>query len=91
MSNSSADITSTEASIFAWKIPQSSAHWPWKTPVRFAWNHVLLTLPGIASIFPASAWIHHEWMTSQSGAVTSSSTVRPTGARMVSKATTPFG
>ncbi len=39
----------------------------------------MFTVPGIASILPPSAGIHHECMTSQSGAVTSSSTVRPCG------------
>ena len=32
-----------------------------------ALNHVSLTRPGIASILPPSAGIHHEWMTSVSG------------------------
>ena len=72
-------------------MPQSSAHCPSKTPLRSARNHVWLTLPGIASILPPSAGIHHEWITSHSGAVTCSSTVLPSGTRRRSTAMTPFG
>ena len=47
-------------------------------------------IPGIASIFPPSAGTQKEWMTSQSGAVISSRTVRSTGSRIVSKETAPL-
>ena len=60
-------------------------------PARFASNQVVFVRPGMASILPPSAGIHQEWITSQSGAVTFSSTVRPSGARSRSIATTPFG
>ena len=60
-------------------MPQSSAHCPRNTPTRFAANHVVLTLPGIASILPPSAGIHHECTTSQSGAVTSKLDGAPLG------------
>jgi hypothetical protein len=50
-----------------------------------------LVTPGIASNFPPSAGIHHEWITSKSGAVISSRTGCPTGARSRSTAITPFG
>ena len=46
--------------------------------------------PGIASIFPPSDGIHHEWMTSRSGAVMRSRTGTPAGARMWSIAIAPF-
>ena len=39
-------------------------------------NHVSFVRPGIASILPPSAGIHHEWMTSESGAFTTSFTGR---------------
>ena len=42
-------------------------------------------------LMPPSAGIHHEWITSKSGAVTSSRTFRPTGARSLSTEMTPFG
>ena len=51
----------------------------------------VVVVPGIASILPPSAGIHQEWMTSKSGALTSSWTVWPTGARRRSIAMTPFG
>ena len=51
----------------------------------------MFTRPGIASILPPSRGIHQEWITSQSGAVTLSSTVLPAGARSVSIETAPFG
>ena len=54
-------------------------------------NQVSFTTPGIASIFPPSAGIHQEWMTSSSGAVTSRRTGTPAGARNLSIATAPFG
>ena len=66
-SNSPLDMTSTEASIRACSRPQSSAHWPVYVPPSSASNHVSFVLPGIASILPPSAGIHHEWMTSVSG------------------------
>ena len=56
-----------------------------------ALNQVTFVTPGIASNLPPSAGIHQEWMTSKSGAVTSSRTVWPTGARSWSIAMTPFG
>ena len=71
--------------------PQSSAHWPVYVPVFDALNQVSFTRPGIASILPPSAGIHHEWMTSVSGEVTSRRTGTPTGARRWSIETAPFG
>ena len=60
-------------------------------PGALALNHVTFVVPGIASNLPPSAGIHHEWITSKSGAETSSLTVWPTGARRLSTAMTPFG
>ena len=54
--------------MFACSRPQSSAHCPVYVPGLSASNQVSLTTPGIASILPPSAGIHHEWMTSESGA-----------------------
>ena len=62
-----------------------------RSPARSALNHVSFVTPGIASNLPPSAGIHQEWITSKSGAVTSSRTLRPTGARSLSTAITPFG
>ena len=77
--------------MFACSIPQSSAHCPVYTPGASASNQVSFTVPGIASILPPRAGIHHEWITSSSGATTTRRTGTPTGARICSMATTPFG
>jgi hypothetical protein len=48
-------------------------------------------MPGSASIFPLSAGIHQEWITSKAGAVTVSRTLRPWGATSRLIVITPFG
>ena len=47
-------------------------------------NQVLFTLPGIASYLPPKSGTHHEWMTSQVGALIRSFTTRSAGATSVS-------
>ena len=91
LSNCPAGTASTVAVIAACWIPQNSAHWPMYLPGLAISNHVWFGWPGMASILPPSAGIHQLWITSSSGAVTSSLTGRFTGARMVSIAMTPFG
>ena len=64
---------------------------PRRSRASLAVNHVWLIRPGIAAIWPPRAGIHHEWMTSQSGAVTVRCTGSPAGTRSRSIATAPFG
>jgi len=88
-SKAAGSITSTVVRMTACWMPQNSAHWPAKVPVRRALKSSTFVRPGIASRLPVSAGTHQLWATS--GAVSSSRTVRSTGTRRTSSETTPFG
>ncbi len=72
--------SSTSKAIKAWLRPQNSAHTPRKVPARSALATSRLVRPGIMSILPARPGIQKLWSTSV--AVSSKTTVRPTGMRI---------
>ena len=67
-------------------LPQYSAHTPRKVPVRVGSSASRVRRPGIMSIFPPSAGIQNEWITS--GLSSSNSTGSPTGRRISFASTT---
>ena len=63
--------------MFAWAMPQNSAHCPRYVPGAFALTRIVFVCPGMTSVLPASCGTQNEWMTS--GDVRRISTVLPAG------------
>ena len=58
------ETTSTVVGMTAWRIPQSSAHWPSNVPSRLGRKLSVFVLPGMASRFPVISGTHQLWITS---------------------------
>ncbi len=76
-SNSAAGIASTVVYMTACWAPQSSAHWPSKTPDFVIVKSRMFVRPGIASCLPVSCGTHQLWVTSYERELRAASADRP--------------